>query len=257
MVSELTVIGCRAGSPGACGPSSGYLLEVDNRLLLVDCGPGVVASLAVRGVLSKLDAVIVSHAHADHCADLVALAYHRLFPKRLQPLPLFGPGSLAPVLEHMNQVFGIPSLQELRKPISTALPFTPLYPRSSCEIKGVAVTTLQMKHPVETLAIAFPQAGFTYTADGALTDELVEFASNTNVLLAEATYLDGAGRDLDGHGHMTAEQAGALAARARVSHLITTHFASCEERDAICERAAQVFQGTTLAAEPGLRIGLG
>ena len=254
---EITVIGCRAGSPGECGPASGYVVRLAQATFLVDCGPGVVAGLAERNVIGELDAVIVSHVHADHCADLIALAYHRSFPRRLEPLPLYGPPSLAKVVEQLDRVFGIPSLAELTTPIGTALPFSPLKPGASHEILRERVDTLAMNHPVETFAFRFPDVGFTYTADGSLTDALVEFASGSQLLLAEATYLNGEGRDLVGHGHMTAETVGHLARRARVEQLVVTHFADCSERDATRSEAQRIFGAKVMAATPGLTIELG
>jgi ribonuclease BN (tRNA processing enzyme) len=256
MQAELVVIGCRAGSPGACGPASGYVVRLDDATLLVDCGPGVVAGLAQLGLLDRLDAVIVTHRHADHCADLVGLAYHRRFPHRAPPLPLYGPPSLAQVVKQVDQAFGIPTLEELRTPIATALPFTALEPNTTQEVLGHRVDTFVMRHPVETFALRFHDASLTYTADGAFTPELVAFARDSRVLLAEATYLSAVGRDLMGHGHMTAETVGQLARESGAGQLVVTHFADCAERDAIAHGAARSFCGPVQAAAPGLSVAL-
>lgn len=255
-MAELEVIGCRAGSPGPCGPASGYLLRTDDLTLLIDCGPGVVASLARDRRIEGLSGVVISHPHADHIADLIALAYHRSFPLRMPPLPLFGPSELLPVLELVDRAFGIPSLEELRTPIASAIDFHTLAPDAGQEVLGLALRTSTTKHPITTLALGFPSLGLTYTADGALTDKLVEFASGSDLLIAEATYLDGKGRDLEGHGHMTGEGAGELARRASVRRLMVTHFADCAERAAIRQRAERSFGAPVIAATPGRRVSL-
>lgn len=256
MMAELTVIGCRAGSPGTCGPASGYLLKVEGKTLLIDCGPGVVASLARDDRIAEIDGVLVSHPHADHCADLIALAYHRSFPRRLPPIPLAGPPDLAAILEQMDHTFGIPSLTELKAPIATTMPFERLRPGAEQEVLGIRVATLLMQHPVQTLAMRFPSIGFTYTADGALSDDLVEFATDSELLLAEATYLNADGRDLEGHGHMTAEGAGNLARRSNAQHLMVTHFADCAEREAIREQAEMTLERPVVAAAPARTLQL-
>jgi ribonuclease BN (tRNA processing enzyme) len=238
-----------AGAPSGASAASGYLLETPGVTLLIDCGPGVVAALAKRDKLRKLDAVIISHRHADHCADLVALAYARLFPKPLPPLPLFGPTDMLPVIEGLNALFAIPSLPSLRQPLSAALPFTPLAPEQRYDILGVALQTHRTQHPVETLAYKFPCVGLAYTADGRLTPELIAFVTGCPTLLAEATYLASTEADLTTHGHMTSVDAARLAACSGAAQLILTHFATSEQMKQSVREAQRCF-GAARAAEP-------
>lgn len=118
-------------------------------------------------LLAKLDAVIVIHHHADHCADLVALAYHRLFPRKCDPLPLYGPPDLAETLTALDAVFGIASPPTMACPLSTAFVFHPIELSQSFAFNDIGVETLRANHPVPTLALRFPQWGLAYTADGA------------------------------------------------------------------------------------------
>jgi len=255
-MAELLVIGCRAGSPGGESPASGYVLFVGGKTLLIDCGPGVVAGLAARDLIRQLDAVIVTHRHADHCADLVALAYHRLFPERMAPLPLYGPAELQGTLTALDHVFGIRSLPELAAPLVAALPLKPLSADATEEVAGMAVRTLSMVHPVATLALHFSDVGLSYTSDGTLTEALCRFVKGSSTLLAEATYLSSRGADLVGHGHMTAVQAGTLARCAGVRRLILTHLTDYAYADASREEAQRTFAGKVQVAAPGLRVSL-
>jgi ribonuclease BN (tRNA processing enzyme) len=218
-----------AGAPADNSPASGYLLQTEKQALLIDCGPGVVAMLAKLGVLHELTGVLISHRHADHCADLTALAYARLFPDVMKAIPLYGPADLEQTLVGLNTIFGIPSLPSLREPLTTALPFKPLLPNMKHEVLGLELYTHQTQHPVETFAYNFPELGFVYTADGRLTKGLIDFAKGCRTLLAEATHLRNTRADLSEHGHMTSEDAARLARQSGAKQLVLTHFAKTSQ----------------------------
>lgn len=251
--AEFIVLGCRAGSPGEGVAASGYLVRDKGKTILLDCGPGVVLELTRRGLAHTLDAAIITHAHADHCADLVALAYHRLFPMSQGPLPLWAGDSVARVLSGLDDIFGIPSLPTLAKPLGHAFDFHPIEAGVPFDVAGLVVEAMAAVHPVPTLAVRFPELGLVYTADGALTDALVAFARSAALLVAECTYVDAEGRDLNGHGHMTAAHAGQLAARAGVGQLLLTHFSTYAEAQPSARVAAEYFGGDIQVAWPGGR----
>lgn len=65
------ILGSSSGFPQAGRACSGYALEIDGHISLIDCGGGVVQSFMRSGLdPNKLDRVFVSHTHPDHCSDL-------------------------------------------------------------------------------------------------------------------------------------------------------------------------------------------
>lgn len=254
MSATLTILGCRAGSPAAGDAASGYLIQSGEATILVDCGPGVALALASLEPAPAIDAVIISHRHADHCADLLALAYQRRFPAALPALPLCGPPDLAALLAGLDQLFGMPSLPALARPLQDTFAFCPVTPGESFVAGGLLVETCAGQHPVPTLAMRFPALGLAYTADSALTEALVALARGATTLLAEATYPTAEGHDLVGHGHLTAGQAGELASRSGAAQLILTHLANPAEAAESELIAAQHYAGQIVVATGGLRI---
>ena len=75
---KMTVVGFWGGFPEAGEATSGYLFEHDGFRLLVDCGSGVLAQLQKYITPSDIDAVVLSHYHHDHVADIGVLQYARL-----------------------------------------------------------------------------------------------------------------------------------------------------------------------------------
>ncbi len=80
--ANLKVLGCDGGYPGPGGAGSGYLVRMAGATVCLDMGPGVLARLQMELPLSGLDAVVVSHEHPDHRADLEALAVALHFADR-------------------------------------------------------------------------------------------------------------------------------------------------------------------------------
>ena len=73
---RLTVIGCAAAwGRGPDAASSCYLVEEGDTAVVLDLGQGAFARLAMERAPASLAAVLVSHAHADHCVDLIPLRH--------------------------------------------------------------------------------------------------------------------------------------------------------------------------------------
>jgi len=256
MNNTLKIIGCRAGSPLHAAPASGYLLKTRKGNILIECGPGVVVSLENREV-EELIGVVVTHRHADHCLDLMALAYRLLFPVLLRPLPLYGPPSLRETISLYDSTFGIPTLAGLKKPLSRAFDFTPVSPGEPFAIAELCTfDTLATKHPVETFALRSREFNFVYTSDGACTEELRAFCKHCDVLLSEVTYPDEEGRDLSEHGHMTAALCADLAERSGTATLVATHLSDPADGEQSMRTISQLFGGDSILAYPGLEIPL-
>ncbi|GLY72987.1 MBL fold metallo-hydrolase [Actinoallomurus iriomotensis] len=105
MTSEdlrLTVLGSASPYPSVDNPCSGYLVSGGDTRVWVDAGTGTLAQLQRHVRLDELDAIWISHLHADHTADLLTAYYGALFADvRLEaPIPLYGPPGVADRLAH-------------------------------------------------------------------------------------------------------------------------------------------------------------
>src|SRR5687768_16764153 len=85
---QLTVLGKSPSWQDAGGACSGYLLEDGGTAMLIDCGNGVFAKLRERIDYVDVDAVVLSHLHADHFLDLVPYSYALTYAPRQQPVPV-------------------------------------------------------------------------------------------------------------------------------------------------------------------------
>src|SRR5918992_4308258 len=89
---RLTVLGSAGTHLSRDRACSSYLVEADGYRLLMDCGNGSLMRLQQRLDVADVDALLISHLHADHFADIYSLYYARRFHQGGEsPLPVYAP----------------------------------------------------------------------------------------------------------------------------------------------------------------------
>ncbi len=243
---RLTVVGCSGSLPGPDSPASCYLLEAEGFRLLLDLGSGAIGAVQRYAALADIDAVCLSHLHPDHCLDLCGYYVARTYGPGgpLPPIPVHGPPGTGPRLAEAYGTAGQPGISE-------AFSFRDLAV-GSCEIGPFRVTMARMNHPVETFGFRFEQAGraLAYSADTGESAELVRLAAEADLLLCEASFLEGP--QLPPDLHLTARQAAEHAARAGAARLMLTHVPPWySPLSALEEASAAAFAGPISLAAPG------
>ena len=244
---------------GAC---SGYLVQSSGFTLLLDCGSGVFAKL--RGVLDYLDvdAVLISHLHSDHILDLIPFSFALGYSPRLHPTgsgrtPV-RPTPPRPALhappgatERFREIGGL-----LAEPdqIERAFDLAEYDPAQVLQVGPFTVRFCEVPHYTRCWAIDLEADGhrFTFGADCAPSDALVEFASGTELLMLEAT-LDHPEAG-DRRGHMTAGEAGELARRAGAGRLVVTHYSDELDVDWVAREAARGYGAEVTLAREGVEL---
>jgi len=248
---RVTVIGCSGSFPGPDSPASCYLLEAEGFRLVLDLGNGALGALQRHTELFGVDAICVSHLHADHCVDLgtywVARQYSAHGPR--PPIPVHGPRGTA----ERVAAFGGEDTAAVRARFA----FRDLVP-GSFELGPFRLTADHMRHPVETFGFRVEHGGWrlAYSADTGESDALVRLAEGADLLLCEASFLEGPDvRPLDLH--LTARQAAVHASRAGVGRLVLTHLVPWNDRELTLAEAAGSYQGPLSLARSGLILGPG
>ena len=249
---RLTVIGCSGSFPGPDSPASSYLFEADGFRLLLDLGNGAIGALQRHARLGDIGAVCLSHLHADHCLDLCPFWVARTYGPEgpLPRIPVFGPEGTA---RRMAQAYGL----EEHPGMAEAFEFLTLTPGTR-EIGPFRVTLAHMNHPVETFGFRVEEGGRTvaYSADTGECPALVELAREADLLLCEASFLQGPGLVPDLH--LTARQAVEHAAAAGVARLVLTHLVPWNDpARTLAEANETPFSGPMSLAMPGQVFDLG
>jgi ribonuclease BN (tRNA processing enzyme) len=213
---NLTVVGCSGSAPGPKSAASSYLVEHDGFRLLLDLGNGAFGSLQALVDPATIDAVFLSHLHADHCLDVAPfVVWHRYSGRATKErLPLYAPVDAARRLALAYSGDG--------DAITDVFDFVPVGP-GSFTLGPFEVTLARTAHPIECYAIRLTVDGrsLVYTGDTGPCERVVELARGADVLLAEAAHPPGPGLP-DGL-HLTGREAGEHAASAGVGRLLLTH----------------------------------
>ncbi len=243
---KLTVLGGAGAWPPAGGACSGYLVEHAGFRLLVDPGYAVLPRLLELMPADAVHAVLVSHGHPDHVADLNPLLRARaLRDDPALPLPTFAlPGVLRAVLA-------------LDRPgmLDEALDLHEFDAGEAFGIGPFAVSTQSLPHYVPNVGLRLTAGGhsITYTGDAGPTDDLVGFAQGTDLLLAEATYAERVPDESSAYLN-SALEVGRQAARAAVDRLVLTHLQPGTDPVASRQAARRSFERWIGVAVGGLEL---
>jgi ribonuclease BN (tRNA processing enzyme) len=245
---RLTVLGGAGGYPPAAGACSGYLIEHEGFHLLVDPGYAIVPRLLGIVSAAAIDAVLVSHGHPDHVADLNPLLRARLMiDDDALRLPAYAlPGALGPVLA-LDQITALKGACEVRVfEAGGAFPIGPF-----------AIESRLLPHSIPNagMRISADGASITYTGDAGPSDDLVELADSTDLLLAEATYAESVPPGNAGVLNCALE-VGRQARRAKATRLMLTHLLPGTDQDASVAAASRSFDAWIAVATPGTIVEL-
>ena len=213
---------------GAC---SGYLIQAGETNVLLDCGNGVFGKLRERIDYVELDAVIISHLHADHWLDLIPYSYALIYAPKQQPVPvhtwpgtdsparprLIAPPGAGDVFRRVTSAWGNDDL------IETAFRVYEYEPEASVEVGEIRASFHPVPHFIDTFAVNLSENGskLTYSADTRPGEELVETARDADLMLVEATLPRPERTGV--RGHLTPEEAGDHAKRAGAKRVVITH----------------------------------
>jgi ribonuclease BN (tRNA processing enzyme) len=247
----LRILGSEPAWPSAGRACTGFLLETPGGPVLVDCGTGIFERL--RAVLppERLRAVIISHLHFDHWADLIPFRYYLSFGVRPErpPALYLPPGAISALREIVEPVDPDPRF------FAGSFKTSEYDPEGILKIGALEVSFRKTLHPVATYAFKFRanDASLVYSADTGWDPFLADFARGADLFLCEAGW-GGDGRAAEDM-HLSGAEAGRLARMAGVERLLLTHIPESEAPVTV-RSARREYGGPVDYATPGLTVRL-
>lgn len=210
---SITVLGCSGTYAAVDGACSGYLVQGRGTTIWMDTGPGTLANLQRHVRFADVDAVVVSHCHPDHWTDLPVLRNVFKYIEHRDHVPVHGTAETLAMAEAATHDGLAPTFD-----------WHLIADHATATIGGLRLSFSRTDHPVETLAIRVedPETGaaLAYSADTGPAWSVSSFGADVDLFVCEATLTS----DEEGLApHISAREAGAMAAAAGVGRLVLTH----------------------------------
>jgi ribonuclease BN (tRNA processing enzyme) len=242
---KLTVIGFQSPYPELHQATPGYLLEdVQGTKILIDCGSGVASSLPQWAELTSLDAILLSHYHNDHVADVGIFHYAYLMEqiqgRRRVELPILGPSEpveKAKIREYKDVTLAV-DIKE----------------HKDYEIGSFTVSFFQTDHdgPCYGMRISNGESTLVYGADSGPKTDWSVIKEPPDLLILESTYIEEYKNPEVKH--LSAKDAAFIANELGAKKLLLTHLFPGIESTRYYSEARPYFPGEVYMAEKGLQI---
>ncbi|MFB7614691.1 MBL fold metallo-hydrolase [Kitasatospora sp. NPDC056181] len=243
---RLTVLGTCGAWPEAGRGASGFLLEYDGFRVVLDLGYATLPRLLEHTPAGDVDAVVITHEHPDHCADLSALCRARYFAQPRGPrVPLYCPPGVVGRVQAMEPTEDLHEVFDVHE-----LP-------GNHRVGPFALDAALLPHHVPHAGVRLAAPGLTlaYSGDAGPDEALARLAADADLFIAGAT-LQGTGPGSDDPCLMSAATAGTWAARAGARRLLLTHFWPGSDRARSAAEAGSTFTGEIVTADEGLLVAL-
>lgn len=256
---KLTIVGCSGSYPGPDSPASCYLLQHDapdasgasrTWSILLDMGNGALGALQRYVDPLAIDAVFLSHLHADHCIDMTSYyVLRRYHPSGQQPaVPVWGPKGTP---RRLARAYDLPRKPGMREE------FDFHRYRGAVQVGPFRVEPYEVDHPVPAYALRITAGERTiaYSGDTGPTPVLLDLAKDADVFLVEASFRSG--DDNPPSLHLTGAEAGDYAARAGAKRVVVTHLPPWHHAETIMAEVGPAFGGPVEQARAGAVLDLG
>ncbi len=245
---KITILGTGTATPRLERNASGLMVTAAGLRVLVDLGPGILRRMCEADIDYKsIDIILITHFHPDHVSDLTAFLFASNYaygPFRQEPFLLIGPTGLEQFYQALVGVYGnwiVPNGNRLIKKEMNA------HALDVFVSEGLIIRSAPAAHsnPAVSYRLEAEGSSVTISGDTDISDNLLELAHNTDILICECSMPEGSKIP----GHLVPTEAGIVAERARAKKLILTHFyPPCDEVD-VAKQASKTFSGQIIKGE--------
>jgi ribonuclease Z len=150
---KIHILGCGSALPTLKHFASSQVVEIREKLFMIDCGEGTQMQLRRSRIrFTKISAVFISHLHGDHCFGLIGMISTFGMLGRTAPLHIYAPGEFKQMLDSMMDMFCFG--------LGYDIEFHPVDTKENkviYEDRSLTVTTLPLKHRLPCCGFLFKE----------------------------------------------------------------------------------------------------
>lgn len=235
----LTCFGKYGPYPKANCACSSYMLTYRGRHVIIDLGCGSLTRVFSVIKAQEIDAVVLSHLHADHMGDMLTLRYALDAAKKLgrltKPVPVYMPAE--------------PEAEAKLIASNKNIEVHYINDGGLARICGMDVSFALMPHAVKSFAVSFCAEGrkFVYSGDTGRRERLADFARGADLFLIEAAFLSA--DKPENAVHVTAAEAAEIGKAAGAKKLLLTHVFPEYDENELVKEAAEYYPGASIIEE--------
>jgi ribonuclease BN (tRNA processing enzyme) len=246
---KVTILGSGTCVPSLKRSSCSVLVETGDQKIILDAGPGTMHRLLETGnEIFDITHLIFSHFHPDHTGELVPFIFANRYPdknRRKVPLTLIGGKGFRDFFNGLKTVYG--EWIDL-SPGTLKIVELDNNKAFNMNFESFQLDSMPVNHRPESIAIKITSTegySLVYSGDTGFSENLIQLSLNTDLLICESALPD----NFETPGHLIPSLAGKIAAKAKVSLLVLTHFyPECDQFD-IANQCRRTYNGKLVLAE--------
>lgn len=251
------MLGSSCSIPRPNRACSSYLVDGGGHKIVLDLGTGAFSNLRERIAYDTVDAIVITHMHADHFIDVIPMRYALKYGPngRKAKMPLWLPPDGEAMLRRLVSAFAPEGDGDF---LSEVFDVRTYDPNAILRLGSATLRFAQTRHYVPTFAVRYEADGtvLTYSADTAPEENVVRLARNSDLFLCEASLLRNE-VEPGVRGHSSPLEAAQMAHDAEVASLMLTHYSDGQTVEDILEAARMVYSGPVKCADDLVHCSIG
>lgn len=259
MNAKVTILGSGTLFVNEKRSAPAYLLETNNKKILIDCGPGTLMRLSQLNIKPQdIDLVFITHFHADHTSDLFSFFMNiyledKFLEGNLLTFPkIIGPKNIYDFMFKISKIFQLPVLKDWEKiKIMEAEKYQ--------KIENIEVESFKVKHialgitaKANAYRFTIKNKVITFSGDSVKCSGIKKACKNADLFICDTSQAKGNGNP----SHMDTTDIGNIAEESGVKKVVLSHLYTQTDSIDLVKEVKEKFSGEVVKGKDFMVLSL-